>query len=34
MRDEIEKFTRRAIAEIKFCRDEEEESDTVFDWCS
>jgi uncharacterized protein with gpF-like domain len=34
MREEIEKNSKRAIAEIKFCNNEDEESDAVFDWCS
>ena len=33
MKDLIEKFTNRAIAEIKFCNSLEEENDTIFDWC-
>lgn len=34
MREDIEKYSKRAVAEIKFCNNEDEESDAVFDWCS
>lgn len=34
MREEVEKYSKRALAEIKFCNNEDEESDAVFDWCS
>lgn len=34
MRDELASHSRRTLAEIKFCNGPEEESDTVFDWCS
>jgi hypothetical protein len=34
IRAAIDKFQKRAVAELKFCSGADEESDVVFDWCS
>ena len=34
IRAAVEKVSKRAVAEIKFCNGPDEESDVVFDWCS
>lgn len=34
IRTTVEKVSKRAVAEIKFCNGIDEESDVVFDWCS
>lgn len=34
IREAIDKFSKRALAEMKFCNGTDEESDVVFDWCS
>ena len=34
IREAIDKFQKRAVAELKFCNGADEESDVVFDWCS
>ena len=33
IRAKVDKYSKRALADFKFCNTEDEENDTVFEWC-